>query len=102
MLGSAKVNGMGGHAAYKGDRFSLIPGAQSSVTKGSKYQYYPINPPQNDGYNDIRPSLDIATIRNMYRTPKYYYETIEKLADPQLRSKEREKNQKESGIMKLP
>lgn len=42
MLGSAKINGMAGHMAIFGDRFSLVQGARSSRAKGSKALYYPI------------------------------------------------------------
>jgi hypothetical protein len=35
MLGSAKLNGMSGHTAIFGDRFSLVKGAKSSLEKGA-------------------------------------------------------------------
>ena len=53
MLGSAKVNGMAGHSAFHGDRFSMVEGARSSLKKGSKYQYYPVKPPGNAVYNPL-------------------------------------------------
>jgi hypothetical protein len=43
MLGSAKCSGMAGHSAVFGDRFSLVQGARSKVTKRAKAQYYPMS-----------------------------------------------------------
>jgi hypothetical protein len=51
MLGSEKLNGMAGHSAIYDDCFSMVKGAQASIKKGSKAQYYPISPPQNSIYN---------------------------------------------------
>lgn len=42
MLGSAKINGMAGHSAIFGDRFSHVQAAKSSSAKGAKAQYYPM------------------------------------------------------------
>jgi hypothetical protein len=56
MLGSAKINGMSGHSALYGDRFTTVQGARSSLKKGAKSQYYPLAPPNNDLYNPDRPS----------------------------------------------
>jgi hypothetical protein len=36
MLGSAKLNGMAGHAARHGDRFSMVQGACTGKEKGAK------------------------------------------------------------------
>src|SRR6266567_4913254 len=55
MLGSAKLNGMAGHTAIFGDRFSMVQAAKSSLIKGAKSQYYPTNPPENNRYNPFRP-----------------------------------------------
>lgn len=57
MLGSAKLNGMAGHTAIFGDRFSTVKGAKSSRIKGSKSQYYPTAPPANESYNPGRPEV---------------------------------------------
>lgn len=79
MLGSAKMNGMAGHSAVHGDRFSLVEGAHSSLKKGSKYQYYPVNPPQNDKYNPSHPaSYDLNALP--IRRENSYWETIKKLS----------------------
>ena len=51
MLGSAKLNGMAGHSAFLGDRFSMVQGAHTSLKKGSKAQYYPLSPSENSKYN---------------------------------------------------
>jgi hypothetical protein len=48
MLGSAKLNGMAGHTAIFGDRFSMVQGAKSSLIKGEKSQYYQMNAPDNN------------------------------------------------------
>jgi hypothetical protein len=81
MLGSAKVNGMAGHSAKHGDRFSLIPGARTSI-KNSKPQYYPLRPPQNDIYNDTRPP-DFSTIESIpLRTQGNYWEILSQLTQP--------------------
>jgi hypothetical protein len=67
MLGSAKLNGMAGHTAIYGDRFSMVKAAKSSRAKGAKALYYPMNPPSNAEYNPGRPeayNLDDLPIRN--------------------------------------
>jgi hypothetical protein len=66
MLGSAKLNGMAGHAAIYGDRFSMVKAARSSTGRGAKALYYPIKPPCNAEYNPDRPEaydLDNLPIR---------------------------------------
>jgi hypothetical protein len=55
MLGSAKMSGMLGHSAVRGDRFLMVQGARSSTQSGSKAQYYPSSPPENAVYNPTRP-----------------------------------------------
>jgi hypothetical protein len=78
MLGSAKLSGMAGHSAVHGDRFSLVKGAHTSLKKGSKYQYYPMKPPQNDEYNKSRPSsYDLNSLP--IRTENSYWDIIGKL-----------------------
>ncbi|KAH9911768.1 hypothetical protein B0H21DRAFT_704572, partial [Amylocystis lapponica] len=80
MLGSAKMNGMAGHSAIYGDRFSLVKGARSSLKKGSKVQYYPISPPQNAIYNTDRPPVyDLNALP--LRTEQNFWDTIQQLSD---------------------
>jgi len=100
MLGSTKLNGMAGHSAIYGDRFSLVKGAKASQSKGAKAQYYPISPPCNSHYNPQRPNtydLDKLPIRQ----EKDYWATIERL---QRASSKAVRNQitKETGISHLP
>ncbi|RXW12264.1 hypothetical protein EST38_g13590 [Candolleomyces aberdarensis] len=46
MLGSAKINGMAGHTAFYGDRFSMVPAARNRLQgNNAKALYYPISPP---------------------------------------------------------
>ena len=47
MIGSAKINGIAGHMAIFGDRYSMVQAARSSHVKGSKALYYPSSPPEN-------------------------------------------------------
>jgi Transposase family tnp2 len=78
MLGSAKLNGMAGHSAIYGDRFTMVQGARSSLAKGAKAQYYPMSPPENKKYNPNRPELyDLANLP--IREAKLYWEIINKL-----------------------
>lgn len=80
MLGSAKLSGMAGHAAVHGDRFTMVKGARSSVKSGSKYQYYPINPPTAGDaapYNVGRLSYDFFDLP--YRDENSYWQTIHDL-----------------------
>ncbi|KIL64665.1 hypothetical protein M378DRAFT_77785 [Amanita muscaria Koide BX008] len=91
---------MAGHSAVRGDRFSLVDGARSSLKKGAKYQYYPISPPQNDKYNPTRPSqynLDDLPIR----TENRYWDTIGKLSAA---SSKAQTNAivRETGIVRMP
>ena len=76
MLGSAKLNGMAGHSAIYGDRFSMVKGARASLKKGSKAQYYPISPPQNSTFNPERPqTYDLYNLP--MRQEDLYWKTIE-------------------------
>jgi len=63
MLGSAKLNGMAGHTAICGDRFSLVKGARATLQKG-KAQYYPISPPDNakKEYNPTQPTYSFENL----------------------------------------
>jgi hypothetical protein len=98
MLGSAKLSGMAGHSAQRGDRFSLVQGAFPAKDKGAKAQYYPISPPQKEKYNSKCNivNVDFLPLRSQW----HYWETIERLqcADNQ---KERQKIVKETGISRL-
>lgn len=100
MLGSAKLNGMAGHTALHGDRFSMVRGAKSSLTKGSKSQYYPISPPDNDRYNPQRPAAyDLSNLP--MRTQQSYWETIERLEKARTK-KDKAEIMKMSGVSRLP
>lgn len=75
MLGSAKLNGMAGHSAIYGDRFSMVKGARASIKKGAKAQYYPLSPPENSVYNPDRPeSYDVDNLP--MREEDFYWKTI--------------------------
>lgn len=100
MLGAAKINGMSGHSAIFGDRFSTIQGARNSLSPGAKAQYYPIKPPQNEIYNPTRPeSYDLNNLP--MRTHQQYWETIEKLNDAANKT-QRTAISKATGVSKLP
>ena len=100
MLGSAKFNGMAGHTAVYGDRFSMVKGARASMAKGAKAQYYPISPPQNDKYNPERPSsydLDNLPMRN----EKDYWEIIDKLHHAESKAASN-RITRDTGISRMP
>jgi len=100
MLGSAKMNGMAGHSGVRGDRFSMVEGARSSLKKGAKFQYYPISPPENSKYNPSRPSsYDLENLP--IRTEDIYWDSITKLN--KAKSK-RELNSvvRQTGISRMP
>lgn len=79
MLGSAKLNGMAGHSAIYGDRFSMVKGARASKNKGAKSQYYPMSPPENSTYNPDRPeSYDLDDLP--LRDEDFYWKTIAALS----------------------
>ena len=100
MLGSAKLNGMAGHTAIFGDRFSMVQGAKSSLIKGVKSQYYPMDPPENDRYNPSRPPrYDLSRIP--MRSQATYWETIERLGAATTK-KERSEITKATGVSRLP
>src|ERR1700677_1937038 len=69
MLGSAKLNGMAGHSAIYGDRFSMV--------KGAKTQYYPISSSVIAMVNCDRPLYNFCNIP--LREEDFYWKTIEKL-----------------------
>src|SRR6202453_3978076 len=77
MLGSAKLNGMAGHSAIYGDRFSMVRGARSSLKKGAKAQYYPISPPECSIYNPQCPQYVFHNLPMCEES--MYWETIAKL-----------------------
>ncbi|KAI0039377.1 hypothetical protein FA95DRAFT_1655109 [Auriscalpium vulgare] len=68
---------MAGHSAIYGDRFTLVQGARSSKVRGSKAQYYPINPPQKNEYNVTRPDYDLDNLPP--RKEKQFWSTIQLL-----------------------
>ena len=100
MLGSAKINGMAGHMAIFGDRYSMVQAARSSCVKGSKALYYPSNPPENSTYNPDRPKkYDLHNLP--LRTQSQYWKIIQKLEDAQTK-KERADIVKATGISRIP
>jgi hypothetical protein len=100
MLGSAKLNGMAGHTAIFGDRFSFVQGAKSSLIKGAKSQYYPMNAPENNRYNPSRPSkYDLSKIPR--RSQALYWTTIEQLGAAKTK-KDRSDITRATGVSRLP
>jgi len=100
MLGSAKLNGMSGHTAIFGDRFSMVQGAKSSLNKGAKSQYYPMNAPDNDRYNPSRPpKYDLSNIP--MRSQAEYWTTIEQLRAAKTK-KDKSEISKTTGVSRLP
>ncbi|KIL54871.1 hypothetical protein M378DRAFT_91772 [Amanita muscaria Koide BX008] len=91
---------MAGHSAVHGDRFSLVEGARSSLKKGSKYQYYPVSPPQNDRYNPSRlSSYDLNHLP--IRTEDAYWDIIGKLSNSSSKAKYNS-IVRETGISRMP
>ena len=100
MLGSAKLNGMAGHSAIFGDRFSLVQGAKASLNRGARALYYPMSPPENDKYNPSRPaSYDLNNLPLRQETE--YWATINRLSAASSKQ-QRAKITKETGISRLP
>lgn len=99
MLGSAKLNGMAGHSAIYGDRFSMVKGAKSSLKKGSKAQYYPISSPDRVRYNPDRPEYSLENIP--MRQEKVYWDTIENLEKASSKAA-RIAITRETGISRMP
>lgn len=99
MLGSAKLNGMAGHSAVYGDRFSMVQGARASLAKGSKAQYYPISPPERSRYNPERPQYDLHNLP--MRQESMYWKTIEQLEEAPTKAK-RAALTKNTGISRRP
>jgi hypothetical protein len=99
MLGSAKMSGMAGHTGFHGDRFSMVSGACSSTTSGSKYVYYPVSPPQNDTYNPGHQIYDLESLP--IRNEKDCWDTIRSLGNDN--SKGRQKAiVKQTGVVCMP
>jgi hypothetical protein len=100
MLGSAKLNGMAGHSAVYGDRFSMVKGARASLNKGAKAQYYPISPPESSKYNSDRPaSYDLKNLP--MRTEESYWDTISKIQEARTKSL-RSNITRDTGISRMP
>ena len=100
MLGSAKLNGMAGHSAIFGDRFSMVKGAKASASRGARALYYPMTPPENNKYNPTRPaSYNLSNLP--MRTETHYWETINCLSTASSKQ-QRAKITKETGISRLP
>jgi len=101
MLGSAKLNGMAGHSAIFGDRFSLVRGARSTIQGRGKSQYYPLSPPDNEKreYNPSRPQYNINNLPS--HTQAGYWATINKLSKATTK-KEITDVVKATGVSRLP
>jgi len=99
MLGSAKLNGMAGHSAIYGDHFSMVQGAQASLAKGSKAQYYPISPPEFSRYNPERPQYDLHNLP--MRQESMCWKSIEQLEEAPNQAK-RAALTKNTGISRRP
>jgi len=97
MLGSAKINGMSGHAAVYGDRFTNTEAAKASATRGAKAQYYPML--QADVFNPGRKmySLDDLPMRDHTQ----YLHILEELEKAQ-NENQRKKISKATGVARLP
>ena len=100
MLGSAKINGMAGHMAIHGDRYSMVQAARSSLAKGSKALYYPSNPPQSSTYNQDRSKCDFRNLP--LRTQSQYWRIIQQLEDAKGKKKEKANIVKATGVSRLP
>jgi hypothetical protein len=99
MLGSAKLNGMAGHTAIYGDRFSMVKTARNSDQKNAKSLYYPMSPPQPLKYNPDRPQYNLSKLP--MRQESLYWATIEKLHRAATQA-DRAKITKDSGISRMP
>lgn len=101
MPGSAKMSGMAGHSGVHGDRFSNVEGAKASRIKGSKPQYYPLNPPESELYNPTRPKYKLDELP--LRTEAEYWQTIIRLQDPANASKRAHARiVRETGVDRMP
>jgi Transposase family tnp2 len=102
MLGSAKCSGMAGHSAVFGDRFTMVQGARSKITRGAKAQYYPISAPDNEKkeYNPNRPIYDFNNLP--MRTEAEYWSTIEKLCKISNNAAETSRIVRNTGVSRLP
>jgi hypothetical protein len=98
MLGSAKLNGMAGHAARYGDRFSMVQGARIGKEKGAKQQYYPLSPPEKEKFNAGRPDINLNYLP--MREQSHYWMTIKRLLSAQT-PKEQKAITGETGISRL-
>lgn len=99
MLGSAKLNGMGGHSAFYGDRFTLVQGAKASAAKGAKSQYYPMSSPESEKINPERPHYDLSSLP--MRTQSEYWKTIMKIEEATTQA-QITKISRSTGVSRLP
>ena len=99
MLGSAKLNGMAGHSAIYGDRFSMVKGARVNNKKGAKAQYYPISSSASSVFNPDRPSYNFRNLP--LREEGSYWKTIEKLQNAQNKA-QCTSITKDTGISRMP
>ena len=99
MLGSAKLNGMAGHSAVHGDRFSMVKAARASLQPKSKYQYYPILPPEAEKYNPGRLKYDLGKLP--MRTESSYWNIISQLQNASSKAQSAAIT-RETGISRMP
>lgn len=99
MLGSAKLNGMAGHSAIYGDRFSMVRGARASLKSGSKAQYYPISPPEHSRYNSGRPQYLLHNLP--MRQESMFWQTIQQLETATSKTSRTDLT-KDTGISRMP
>ncbi|PPR07819.1 hypothetical protein CVT24_002892, partial [Panaeolus cyanescens] len=99
-MAATGLNGMSGHSAIFGNRFSMVQGARSSTEKGAKAQYYPLSPPQNEIYNPTRPSV-YSSENLVMRQQDQYMKTLTQLSNAQTK-RERSNISKETGVSHIP
>ncbi|TEB34533.1 hypothetical protein FA13DRAFT_1625508 [Coprinellus micaceus] len=69
--------------------------------KAGKALYYPISPPENDKYNPDRlPHIDLLNLP--LRSQETYYETINKLTQPNISARAQAKIMTQTGVSWLP
>ncbi|TEB36666.1 hypothetical protein FA13DRAFT_1622913 [Coprinellus micaceus] len=92
---------MSGHSAIRGDRFSMIQGARTSLEKGSKPQYYPLNPPDTSPkqYNPYRPGYTATDLP--MRSMEEYWSILDRL-DKAATVAESLRISKQTGVAKIP
>jgi hypothetical protein len=99
MLGSVKLNGMAEHSAIYGDSFSMVKGAQASVQRGAKYQYYPISPPQVEKYDPDRQQYDLNNLP--MHTESAYWDIITQIKNASSKARSTAIT-RDTGVSRMP